>query len=90
VDRPQYGGGLSRHELCPDVCTNSARYGQVYDSSYSLAENERMDEYSETRPEPPEADEIAGEFITETFDYDDGRQVIIRSARSARGDRVRR
>lgn len=36
-----------------------------------------MNEFSETRPEPPEADAIAGEFITETFDNDDGRQVMV-------------
>src|SRR5215831_11975584 len=36
-----------------------------------------MNEFSETRPEPPEADAIAGEFITETFDDDDGRQVMV-------------
>jgi enterochelin esterase-like enzyme len=41
------------------------------------AENERMNEFSETWPEPPEADAIAGELITETFDYDDGRQVTV-------------
>ncbi len=36
-----------------------------------------MDESSETRPEPPQADAIAGEFVTEKFDYDDGRQVTV-------------
>jgi hypothetical protein len=36
-----------------------------------------MNEFSETRPEPPEADAIAGEFITEAFDYDDGRQAMV-------------
>ena len=37
-----------------------------------------MNEFSETRPELPlDADAIAGEFITETFDYDDGRQVMV-------------
>jgi len=34
-----------------------------------------MNEFPETRPEPPQADAIAGEFLTERFDYDDGRQV---------------
>jgi enterochelin esterase-like enzyme len=36
-----------------------------------------MNEFSETRPEPPETGAIAGEFITETFDYDNGRQVMV-------------
>jgi enterochelin esterase-like enzyme len=37
-----------------------------------------MNEFSETRPEPPpQADAIAGEFVTETFDYDDRRQVTV-------------
>jgi enterochelin esterase-like enzyme len=36
-----------------------------------------MNEFSETRPEPPPADVTAGEFVTETFDYDDGRQVTV-------------
>jgi len=34
-----------------------------------------MDELSESRPPP--SDTIAGEFVTEIFDYDDGRQVIV-------------
>ena len=34
-----------------------------------------MNEFSESRPEPSDA--IAGEFVTETFDYDDGRQVTV-------------
>ena len=36
-----------------------------------------MNEFSETRPEPSDAEAIAGEFVTETFDYDDGRQVMV-------------
>jgi enterochelin esterase-like enzyme len=36
-----------------------------------------MNEFSETRPEPSQAGAIAGEFVTETFDYDDGRQVTV-------------
>lgn len=36
-----------------------------------------MSEFSETQPEQAEADAIAGEFMTETFDYDDGRQVTV-------------
>lgn len=36
-----------------------------------------MNEFPEARPEPPQADAIAGEFLTETFDYDDGRQVTV-------------
>ena len=36
-----------------------------------------MNEFSETRPEPPQTDATAGEFVTETFDYDDGRQVTV-------------
>ena len=36
-----------------------------------------MNEFSEASPEPPRADPIAGEFVTETFDYDNGRQVTV-------------
>ena len=36
-----------------------------------------MNELSKTRPAPPQADAIAGEFVTETFDYDGGRQVTV-------------
>ncbi len=40
-----------------------------------------MNEFSETPPESPQADPPAdppaGEFVTETFDYDDGRQVTV-------------
>ena len=36
-----------------------------------------MNEFSEAPPEPPRADAIAGEFVTETFDYDGGRQVTV-------------
>jgi hypothetical protein len=36
-----------------------------------------MNEFSDTRTEQPQADAIAGEFVTETFDYDDGRQVTV-------------
>ena len=36
-----------------------------------------MNEFSETPPEPPQAGSIAGEFITERFDYDIGRQVTV-------------
>ena len=36
-----------------------------------------MNEFSETRQEPPEAGATAGELITETFDYDNGRQVLV-------------
>ena len=36
-----------------------------------------MNQSSETRPEPPQADAIAGEFVSETFHYDDGRQVTV-------------
>lgn len=36
-----------------------------------------MNELSEIAPEPPQADAIAGQFVTETFDYDDGRQVTV-------------
>ena len=41
------------------------------------AEDERMNEFSKTRPEPSGPDAIAGKFVTETFDYDDGRQVMV-------------
>jgi enterochelin esterase-like enzyme len=36
-----------------------------------------MNEFSETRPEPRQADAVVGEFVTETFDYDYGRQVTV-------------
>lgn len=36
-----------------------------------------MNEFSETRPEPPQTDAVVGEFVTETFDYDYGRQVTV-------------
>jgi enterochelin esterase-like enzyme len=36
-----------------------------------------MKKLSETRPAPPQADAIAGEFVTETFNYDGGRQVMV-------------
>ena len=36
-----------------------------------------MNEFSGTRPEAPQASAIAGEFVTETFDYDHGRQVTV-------------
>ena len=47
----------------------------VYDGVGLPKEDERMNEFSETRPEPSDA--IAGDFVTETFDYDDGRQVMV-------------
>jgi len=36
-----------------------------------------MTEFYEAPPDPPRADPIAGRFVTETFDYDDGRQVTV-------------
>ena len=36
-----------------------------------------MNEWSDTGPEPLQADAIAGELITEAFGYDDGRQVTV-------------
>jgi hypothetical protein len=36
-----------------------------------------MKELFETQPEPPQADTIDGEFVTETFDYDQGRRVTV-------------
>jgi enterochelin esterase-like enzyme len=36
-----------------------------------------VNEFSEAQPEPPRAHPIAGEFVTETFDYDGGRQVTV-------------
>jgi enterochelin esterase-like enzyme len=36
-----------------------------------------MNEFSETRSEPPQADAIAGDLVTETFRYDGGRQVTV-------------
>ena len=41
--------------------------------------------------EPAHADSIAGELVTETFDYDGGRQVTVYVPPDrARGSRVRR
>ena len=40
-------------------------------------EGERVNEFSEAPPKPPPADPVAGEFITETFDYDGGRLVTV-------------
>ena len=36
-----------------------------------------MKEFPEARSESPQAGAIAGEFVTQTFDYDDGRQVTV-------------
>lgn len=36
-----------------------------------------MNELSEEQPEPMRPNSIAGELVTETFDYDDGRQVTV-------------
>ena len=36
-----------------------------------------MNEFSEAPPEPLRAGPIAGELVTETFDYDGGRQVTV-------------
>ena len=36
-----------------------------------------MNEFSEAPPESPSDDPIAGALVTETFDYDDGRQVTV-------------
>ncbi len=36
-----------------------------------------MSDFSDTQPEPPQFDAISGEFVTETFDYDDGRPVTV-------------
>jgi hypothetical protein len=36
-----------------------------------------VNEFSEAPKAPPRADPIAGEFVTETFDYDGGRQVTV-------------
>jgi enterochelin esterase-like enzyme len=36
-----------------------------------------MNEFSETEPELPQVESRAGEFVTETFDYDDGRPVTV-------------
>jgi enterochelin esterase-like enzyme len=40
-------------------------------------EEERVKRSSEAPAEPPRADSLAGEFVTETFDYDGGRQVTV-------------
>jgi len=39
--------------------------------------HERMNEFSETEPELPQVESSAGEFVTGTFDYDDGRTVTV-------------
>src|SRR6516165_1330182 len=52
----------------------------IYNRSWRLAssrEDERMSELSETQLKPSQADAIVGEFVTETFDYDDKRQVTV-------------
>jgi enterochelin esterase-like enzyme len=36
-----------------------------------------MNEFSDAPPEPPRAAPVAGKFVTETFDYDDARQVTV-------------
>ena len=36
-----------------------------------------MNEFSDALPEAPQADSIAGELVTEMFDYDGGRQVTV-------------
>ena len=36
-----------------------------------------MNKFSEASPGPPQAGALAGEFVTETFDYDAGRQVTV-------------
>lgn len=36
-----------------------------------------MNEFSETRTEPPQAEANVGEFVTERFDYHNGRQVTV-------------
>jgi hypothetical protein len=36
-----------------------------------------MNEFSQVPAEPPRAGAMAGEFVTETFDYDHGRQVTV-------------
>jgi enterochelin esterase-like enzyme len=36
-----------------------------------------MNEFSETEPELPQVESSEGEFVTETFDYDDGRPVTV-------------
>ncbi len=36
-----------------------------------------MNELPESQPEPPRPNAIAGEFVTETFDYNNGRQVTV-------------
>ena len=36
-----------------------------------------MNDFPGTRPEPLQADAIAGEFVTETFDFDNGRQITV-------------
>src|SRR5947208_594820 len=40
-------------------------------------EGERVNEFCETPPELPRAGPIAGELVTETFDYDGGRHVTV-------------
>ena len=43
----------------------------------SRREDERVNEFSDAAPDTPQAAAIAGEFVTETFEYDGGRQVTV-------------
>ena len=54
-------------------------------------DDHQADGAPEALPEPPRADPIAGELVTETFDYDGGRRVTVYVPPDpARGGRVRR
>jgi pimeloyl-ACP methyl ester carboxylesterase len=73
------------HHSIGGVCTNgsepiAAIQSAVYAGNWRLArprEDERMNECSEPRLQPSPANVIAGEFVTEAFDYQDGRQVTV-------------
>ena len=58
------------------VALSESRVKQpVYYRCSFAYEDECMNKLSQTRPESSDADAIAGEFVTETFDY--GRQVMV-------------
>jgi hypothetical protein len=69
-------GGVRTNGSEPIAAIQSA----VYAGNWRLAlphEDERMNECSEPRLQLSPANVIAGEFVTKTFDYEDGRQVTV-------------
>lgn len=51
--------------------------GEETDSIRHVAVGKPMTESSQASPKPPPANSVSGEFVTETFDYDSGRQVTV-------------